>query len=41
MNKQELIERMAGKTGMAKKDCGIALDGCCLQSQRLCKRMTK
>ena len=27
MNKQELIERMAGKTGMAKKDCGIALDG--------------
>ena len=26
MNKQELIERMAGKTGMAKKDCGIALD---------------
>lgn len=26
MNRQELIERMAGKTGMAKKDCGIALD---------------
>ena len=26
MNKQELIDRMANKTGMAKKDCGIALD---------------
>lgn len=27
MNKQELIERMAGKTGLSKKDCGTALDG--------------
>ena len=27
MNKQELSERMASKTGMTKKDCGIALDG--------------
>ena len=27
MNKQELIERMAGKTGLTKKDCGTALDG--------------
>lgn len=27
MNKQELIERMADKTGMARKDCGIALEG--------------
>lgn len=27
MNKQELIERMAGKTGLNKKDCGTALDG--------------
>ena len=26
MNKRELIGRMANKTGMAKKDCGIALD---------------
>ena len=26
INKQELIERMANKTGMTKKDCGIALD---------------
>ena len=27
MNRQELIERMAGKTGLTKKDCGTALDG--------------
>ena len=27
MNKQELIERMADKTGLTKKDCGTALDG--------------
>ena len=27
MNKQELIERMAGKTGLSKKDCVTALDG--------------
>lgn len=27
MNKQELIERMAGRTGMTRKDCGIALEG--------------
>ena len=27
MNKQELIERMAGKTGLSKKDCGTVLDG--------------
>jgi DNA-binding protein HU-beta len=27
MNKKELIERMAGKTGLTKKDCGTALDG--------------
>lgn len=27
MNKQELIERMSGKTGMTRKDCGIALEG--------------
>ena len=27
MNKQELIERMAGKTGLSKKDCGTALEG--------------
>ena len=27
MNKQELIERMAGKTGLNKKDCAAALDG--------------
>ena len=27
MNKQELSERMESKTGMTKKDCGIALDG--------------
>lgn len=27
MNKQELIERMAGKTGLPKKDCAAALDG--------------
>lgn len=26
MNKQELIERMADKTGLTKKDCGAALD---------------
>lgn len=26
MNKQELIERMANKTGLTKKDCGAALD---------------
>ncbi len=26
MNKQELVERMANKAGMTKKDCGIALD---------------
>ena len=26
MNKQELTERMANKTRMTKKDCGIALD---------------
>lgn len=26
MNKQKLIERMANKTGMTKKDCDIALD---------------
>lgn len=26
MNKQELIEHMANKTRMAKKDWGIALD---------------
>lgn len=27
MTKQELIERMADKTGLTKKDCGTALDG--------------
>lgn len=27
MNKQELIERMADKTGLTRKDCGTALDG--------------
>ncbi len=27
MNKQELIDRMAGKTGLTKKDCGTALEG--------------
>ena len=27
MNKQELIERMAGKTGLSKKACGTVLDG--------------
>ena len=27
MNKQELIERVAGKTGLSKKDCGTALEG--------------
>ena len=27
MNKQELIERTAERTGLSKKDCGIALDG--------------
>lgn len=27
MNKQELIERMADKTGLTKKDCGTALEG--------------
>lgn len=41
MNKQELIERMAGKTGMAKRTAVLPWMVCCLQSQRLCKRMTK
>ena len=27
MNKQDLIERIAGHTGMAKKDCSAALEG--------------
>lgn len=27
MNKQELIECVAGKTGLSKKDCGTVLDG--------------
>lgn len=27
MNKQELIECVAGKTGLTKKDCGTVLDG--------------
>ena len=27
MNKQELIERVAAKTGCTKKNCGLILDG--------------